>query len=151
MPEIRRPECICRSEGRPPCTLWDCNNARLSTRAGRVCNWPVITKRLQACYKMFVYRYCGFIEPNEGIKLVVTQNSFLFEQLNVRFWINIRNNVVEILKIPNANFGKRSRKMLNESRMELVLVAENHVVFHSTWRYFSMFWLITLILQSGRY
>ena len=50
-----------------------------------------------------------FIEPREGVDVIVAKDSLPLEQLDVCLEIHMCNHVVEILKISAANFGKRGR------------------------------------------
>ena len=60
-----------------------------------------------------------FIEPREGVDLVVAKDSLSLEQLNVRIGIQIPDYIVRILEISSATFRKRGRKLLQGSTQEL--------------------------------
>ena len=53
----------------------------------------------------------------------------MLEQLKVRRGIHICNNVLKILEIFTAQFGKRGSKLIQKCRKELNRVAKYHVLF----------------------
>ena len=56
-----------------------------------------------------------FFEPRERVDIVVAEDALSLEQLNIRHWINLGDNLVEIVEVPTAGLGERGSELLQGS------------------------------------